>query len=120
MLFDFALVGEDGKMGIYGLKQKQLDARFVKEYTKDSNTTKHIDVYNQSKITLMIEMIQRIIKCRFHFDYVLIDNGLLAQRSYCSSLPVTSSDTIFGMIKMSKTKYTYKDKVYTAKQLVTL
>ena len=55
MLLDFALVGEAGKKGNHGLKQKQLGARFSKEHDKGSHTAKRIKEYDQSKITLMIE-----------------------------------------------------------------
>ena len=45
MLLDFAIVGEAGKKGDHGLKQKQLDARFSKEHDKDSHTAKRIGDY---------------------------------------------------------------------------
>ncbi len=61
MLMDFCLVGEKGKKGTYNLKQKQLDARFKKERNEDSHTAKRIKEYDESKITLMIEMIKRLI-----------------------------------------------------------
>ena len=74
MLLDFAIVGEEGKKGNYGLKQKQLDARFSKVHDKESHTAKRIEEYNQSKIALMIEMIRCVIKRKKHFDYVLDDS----------------------------------------------
>ena len=46
MLLDFALVGEKGKNGNYGLKQKQLDARFSKGHAEGSHTAKRIEEYN--------------------------------------------------------------------------
>ena len=120
MLLDFAIVGEEGKKGNYGLKQKQLDARFTKEHAKDSYTAKRIEEYNQSKIALMIEMIRRIIKRKMHFDYILADSWFA-----CADIIrfVTSRHVrchYLGMIKMGKTKYTYKGKEYTANQLVAL
>ena len=48
MLLDFAIVGEEGKKGNYGMKQKQLDARFSKEHDRESHTAKRIEEYNQS------------------------------------------------------------------------
>ncbi len=120
MLLDFALVGEEGKKGNYGLKQKQLEARFTKEHAKDSQTAKRIGEYNQSKIALMIEMIRRLIKRKIHFDYILADSWFA-----CADIIkfVTSRHVrchYLGMIKMGKTKYTYKGKEYTANQLVAL
>ena len=120
MLIDFALVGEEGKKGNYGLKQKQLDARFSKEHAKNSHTARRIEEYNQSKISLMIEMIRRIIKQRIHFDYILADSWFA-----CADIIkfVTSRHVAchyLGMIKMGRTKYVYKGKEYTANQLVSL
>ena len=43
ILLDFAIVGEAGKKGNHGLKQKQLDARYTKERDKDSHTAKRIE-----------------------------------------------------------------------------
>ena len=120
MLFDFALVGEAGKKGNHGLKQKQLDARFSKEHDKDSHTAKRIKEYDQSKITLMIEMIRRVIKRKIHFDYVLADSWFACAEVI---LFITSRHVrchYLGMIKMGKTKYIYKGKEYTANQLVAL
>jgi len=120
VLLDFALVGEEGKNGNYGLKQKQLDARFSKEHAEDSHTAKRIEEYNQSKIALMIEMIRRIIKRKIHFDYVLADSWFACAEVI---LFITSRHVrchYLGMIKMGKTKYAYKGKEYTANQLVAL
>ena len=120
MLLDFALVGEEGKKGNYGLKQKQLDARFTKDHAESSHTAMRIEEYKQSKIALMIEMIRRIIKRKIHFDYILADSWFA-----CADIIkfVTSRHVrchYLGMIKMGKTKYAYKGKEYTAKQLVAL
>ena len=120
MLLDFAIVGEAGKKGDHGLKQKQLDARFSKEHDKDSHTAKRIGEYSQSKITLMIEMIRRVIKRKIHFDYVLADSWFACAEVI---LFITSRHVrchYLGMIKMGKTKYIYKGKEYTANQLVAI
>ena len=120
MLLDFAIVGEEGKKGNYGLKQKQLDARFSKEHAEGSHTAKRIEEYNQSKIALMIEMIRRIIKRNIHFDYVLADSWFACAEVI---LFITSRHVrchYLGMIKMGKTKYVYRGKEYTANQLVAL
>ena len=120
ILLDFAIVGEAGKKGNHGLKQKQLDARFTKEHDKDSHTAKRIEEYNQSKITLMIEMIRRIIKRKIHFDYVLADSWFACAEviKFITSRHVGCH--YLGMIKMGKTKYIYKGKEYTANQLASL
>ena len=120
ILLDFAIVGEEGKKGNYGLKQKQLDARFSKEHDKESHTARRIEEYNQSKIALMIEMIRRIIKRKIHFDYVLADSWFACAEviKFITSRHVRCH--YLGMIKMGKTKYIYKGKEYTANQLAAL
>ena len=120
MLLDFSLVGEEGKKKNYGLKQKQLEARFSKEHSDESHTAKRIKEYDQSKIALMMEMIRRVIKHKILFEYILADSWFL-----CAEIIkfVTSRHTkchYLGMIKMGATKYMYKGKVYTANQLVVL
>lgn len=120
MLLDFSLVGEEGKKRNYGLKQRQLEARFSKEHSDESHTAKRIKEYDQSKIALMMEMIRRVIKHKIHFDYILADSWIA-----CAEIIkfVTSRHTkchYLGMIKMGATKYMYKGKGYTANQLVAL
>lgn len=120
ILLDFAIVGEEGKKGNYGLKQEQLDARFSKEHDKESHTAKRIKEYNQSKIALMIEMIRRIIKRKIRFDYVLADIWFACADviKFITSRHVSCH--YLGMIKMGKTRYIYKGKEYTANQLAAL
>ena len=120
MLMDFCLVGEKGKKGTYSLKREQLDARFTKERGEDCHTARRIREYDESKITLMIEMVKRLIARRIHFDYILADSWFA-----CAEVIrfVTSRHTkchYLGMIKMGKTKYRHNRKDYTARALVAL
>lgn len=120
MLLDFSLVGEEGKKKNYGLKQKQLEARFSKEHSDDSHTAKRIKEYDQSKIALMMEMIRRVIKHKIHFDYILADSWFACAEiiKFVTSRHIKCH--YLGMIKMGATKCTYKGKGYTANQLVAL
>ncbi len=100
MLIDFALVGEEGKKKNYGLKQKQLDARFSKEHAEESHTAKRIKEYNPSK-TLMIEMIKRVIKQKIHFDYSLADSWFACaeiikyqMRNFSSQIAMTATTAL--------------------------
>ena len=120
MLVDFALVGEKGKKGNYGLKQKQLDARFCKEHAKDSHTARRIEEYNQSKIALMVEMIRRVIKQGIHFDYILADSWFACAEIIRFVISRHVVCHYLGMIKMGRTKYVHEGKEYTANQLVSL
>ena len=64
ILLDFAIVGEAGKKGNHGLKQKQLDARFTKEHDKDSHTAKRIYSNWQKKMTTLLCF------CFFYFCFL--------------------------------------------------
>lgn len=93
MLMDFCLVGEKGKKGTYNLKQKQLDARFKKERNEDSHTVKRIKEYDESKITLMIEMIKRLISRKYTLTTSSQIAGSPALRLSSSLPPAMSSAT---------------------------
>ena len=120
ILMDFCLVGEKGKKGTYSLKQKQLDARFSKQRDAECATSKRINEYDTSKITLMIEMIKRLIKRKIHFDYILADSWFACAEviKFVTSRHIKCH--YLGMVKMGRTKYHYKGKDYTAKALSTL
>ena len=120
MLVDFALVGEEGKKKNYGLKQKQLDARFSKKHAETSHTAHRVKEYDMSKITLMMEMIRRVIKQKIHFDYILADSWFACADiiKFATSRHVKCH--YLGMIKMGRTKYRYKGMEYTANQLASL
>lgn len=120
MLVDFALVGEEGKNKNYGLKQKQLDARFSKKHAETSHTAHRVKEYDMSKITLMMEMIRRVIKQKIHFDYILADSWFACADiiKFATSRHVKCH--YLGMIKMGRTKYRYKGMEYTANQLASL
>lgn len=119
MLVDFALVGEEGKKN-YGLKQKQLDARFSKKHAETSHTAHRVKEYDMSKITLMMEMIRCVIKQKIHFDYILADSWFACADiiKFATSRHVKCH--YLGMIKMGRTKYRYKGMEYTANQLASL
>ena len=73
ILLDFAIVGEKGKKGNYGMSDKELKRR---------HTTKHVSEvlrqrekeYDMSKIELAKDMIKRAIKRGIRFSYVLADS----------------------------------------------
>ena len=120
MLLDFALVGEKGGNGNHGLRQEQLDARFSKERDAGSSTSKRIDEYGESKITLMTGMVKRVIARRVRFDYILADSWFTCAEIISFVASRRTRCHYLGMIKMGKTKYQYKGRDYTAKALVGL
>lgn len=122
ILLDFAIVGEKGKKGNYGMSDKELKRR---------HTTKHVSEvlrqrekeYDMSKIELAKDMIKRAIKRGIRFSYVLADSWF------------TNKDIIrfihgrhikchwLGMIKVGengKTKYHTEHGDLTAPALVKL
>lgn len=118
MLLDYSLVGEEGKSGRYGLRQDQLDARFSKEHDGDSAMGGRVREYDTSKITLMIEMIRRVIKSHVRFDYILADSWFTCAEiiRFVRSRHVRCH--YLGMVRMGKAKYGYEGGDYTAKALV--
>lgn len=118
MLLDFCLVGEKGKKGSYSITQRQLDKQFSKERNEQSPVNQRLKEYDESKIKLVIEMIKRIIKLRVHFDYILADSWFACAEiiQFVTSRHIQCH--YLGMIKMGKTKYHYKGKDYSAKQLI--
>lgn len=62
ILLDFALLGEKGKNGNFGMSQKDLGTRFSKECPNDCPVQERMDEYTQSKISLTIAMINTAIK----------------------------------------------------------
>lgn len=117
MSLDYALVGEEGKSGMYGLRQGQLDIRFSKEHADDSALSKRIEEYDTGKITLMIEMIKRIVKSRVKFDYNLADRWFACAeiiRFVCSR---HIKCHYLGMAKMGKAKSGHMGKEYTTNAL---
>lgn len=102
------------------MKQKQLDARFNKEHAQGCPTAKRMEEYDTSKITLMIEMIRRIINHKIHFDYVLAESWFACAEVIKFIKSRHTKCHYLGMTKMGKTKYIYKGKEHTAKQLVNM
>ena len=74
MLLDFALVGEKGKKGDYGLSAKKREARFTKERDSECALSERVEEYTKSKIELMKSMITGAIKRGVRFRYVLADS----------------------------------------------
>lgn len=120
MLLDFALVGEAGKDGKHGLRQKQLEERFSKEHGEGSHTALRIEEYGRSKIALMLDMIRRVIRHKIRFDYVLADSWFACSEVIRFIASRRIGCHYLGMIKMGKTKYAYKGRDYTASQLAAL
>ena len=73
ILLDFAIVGEKGKKGNYGMSEKELKRRHSTDHDSDV-LRKREDEYDMSKIELAKEMIKRAIRKGVRFSYVLADS----------------------------------------------
>ena len=88
MILDFALLGEKGKKGNFGMSGRELEQRFTKERDKQDALQERINEYTAKKTDLMIDMIKRAINKGVRFRYVLADSGLHARMSSVSFAPV--------------------------------
>lgn len=70
MILDFALLGEKGRNGNFGMSAKKLKQRFTKPHNGQDVLLERINEYTTSKISLMIDMIKRAIgKDSYHNKY---------------------------------------------------
>ena len=73
ILLDFALVGEKGKKGNYGMSAKELKRRRTTEHESEILRQRERE-YDMSKIELVKDMIKRAIRRGIRFSYVLADS----------------------------------------------
>ena len=75
IILDFALMGEKGKTGKYGMSAKEIEARHQYERELGIETyEERVNEYSLSKIELAKQMIRRAIKRGVRFSYVLADS----------------------------------------------
>ena len=74
MLLDFALLGEKGKNGKYGMSDKELSRRRQPKRAENSCHSQREAEYDKSKIALVIEMVKRAIYKKVRFSYLLADS----------------------------------------------
>lgn len=118
MALDFAILGEKGKKGDQNMKKKDLDGRFTRERKDDDHAKLRMDEYFQSKIDLMIEMIDRAVSRKFKFDYVLADSWFACSKVIRHIIAKHIGCHYLGMVKMGKTRYRVNGKLLTAKGIV--
>lgn len=73
ILLDFAIVGEKGKDGNYGMSAGELNRRRVTEHESEVLRGRETE-YDMSKIELAKQMIKRAIRKGIKFRYVLADS----------------------------------------------
>ena len=121
MLLDFAILGEKGKKGNYGMSEKELSRRYTTEREENIAIQRRIDEYSMSKIDLAIEMIRRAIKQKIHFRYVLADSWVTCAKIVRFIRSRHIKCDYLGMIKVGeegKTKYRFERKNLTAPAII--
>lgn len=121
MILDFALLGEKGKKGNFGMSDKELQQRFTKERDEQDALQVRINEYTAKKTDLMIDMIKRAIGKGIRFRYVLADSWFACKDiiRFIHSRHIKCD--YLGMIKVGKngnTKYGFEHKLYTAPTLI--
>ena len=121
MLLDFAILGEKGRKGNYGMSEMELSKRFSKERDEDAAVQKRLDEYSMSKIDLAVEMIRRAIKHKIRFRYVLADSWFTCAKIVRFIRSRHIKCDYIGMIKVGeegKTKYRFERKDLTAPAII--
>ena len=121
MLLDFAILGEKGRKGNYGMSQKELSRRYNKQRDEDTAIQTRLEEYSMSKIDLAIEMIRRAIKHRIRFRYVLADSWFTCAKIVRFIRSRHIKCDYIGMIKVGeegKTKYRFERKDLTAPAII--
>lgn len=121
MLLDFALMGEKGSDGKYGMSRKELEARFSPDRNRDDAAGERLAEYGKDKITLAMDLVRNAIKNGFRFEYLLADSSFTCKAiiRFIHSRHIKCH--YLGCIKIgekSKTKYRFGRKDYTAPALI--
>lgn len=121
MLLDFAILGEKGRKGDYGMSKRELSRRYSTERDGDAAIQKRLEEYSINKIELAIEMIGRAIKHRISFRYVLADSWFTCAKIVRFIRSRHIKCDYIGMIKVGeegKTKYRLERKDLTAPAII--
>ena len=121
MLLDFAILGEKGRRGDYGMSKKELSRRYSTERDEDAAIQKRLEEYSINKIDLAIEMIRRAIKHKISFRYVLADSWYTCSKIIRFIRSRHIKCDYIGMIKVGeegKTKYRFERKDLTAPAII--
>lgn len=117
---DFSLHREKGKneQKPYGLTKKQLKGQHRKCRIPDSEGEKRSREVDMSKTDVAVIMIKKVIR-NLRVDYVLMDSWFTSERMIeCVRSYTKQNVHLIGMMKMSKAKYSYKGRFYSAADLL--
>lgn len=115
MLLDFAILGEKGSRGNFGMSAKDLASRFTKERDEGCPLQERLGEYTMKKTDLTIEMVRRAIRHGVRFRYLLADSwfacasvvkrfnayetmGELFRQASQNSLELTITERIWGVM----------------------
>ena len=115
LLMDFALCREY-KDAEFGLNRRQSARQYKSADGEDAEIASRKKECVMSKIELMKEMIRRCVKYGIHFEYVLCDSWFTC-KEIVNFVRAMHGKHYLGMIKMSKTQYTFNGKKLTANTL---
>ncbi|MDR2840271.1 MAG: transposase [Paludibacter sp.] len=114
---DFALFSEKGNREDkpYGMSKKELRRQYCKKRMKDAEGQKRIKELDKSKIEMAIQMFYMAVFHSLSIDYVLCDSWFTCQSLV---LAVRSQNVhLIGMYKFVKTKFLYRGKSLTYKEI---
>lgn len=123
LILDFAILGEKGGKGNYGMSAKELKERFTKERDEQDALQERIKEYSTKKTELTIEMVKRAIGKGIRFRYVLADSWFACKDIIRFIRSRHIKCDYLGMIKVGKegrTKYCFNHESYTAPALIKL
>ncbi len=100
------------------MTKTQLKRRMSKKVNKESFGRIRRNEYFQKKTDTLVQLIRRAIIKGIRFDYLLVDSWFVNDDliSFITTRKINCH--LLGMAKMGNFKYSYKGKMYTAKQLV--
>ena len=117
---DFSLHGEKGKneKKPQGLDKKQAKARYSKKRNKGTAGFNRAQEYFQAKTETMKTMIRSAVKGGIKFKYILVDSWFTSESLLRFVLSLRKGCHLLCMAKMGKSRYTYKSKELTAKEII--
>jgi hypothetical protein len=121
MMLDFAILGEKGSRGDFGMSAKDLARRFTRERGEDCPLQGRLGEYTMSKIDLTIEMVRRAIRHGVRFRYLLADSWFTCASVIRFIKSRHMGCDYLGMIKIgedSRTKYRFEGKDVNAPSIV--
>jgi hypothetical protein len=120
---DFSLHAEKGKNKVrpFGMKKKELKARYSKKRDMSDAGHKRIQELLQKKTDMMLSMIKRAVKHGFIPQYVLMDKWFTSEQVIRSIRKLKKGIiNIIAACKKDKRKYLYLEKELSAVQILAM